>query len=243
MRGYFTIDVFTEPPYNFARNRADINNLDMKIMRSSRKKVSVLAIGAHPDDIEYGCAATLSRFAEQGNDVYLHILTDGRMGGIPRTRKKEQENSAAIMGIKEVFWADYEDTKLPFYDTVISTIQKTVDKVKPVFVFIHDGNDTHQDHRYVCDCTISATRFIPNVLFYEGPSTVHFDPNIYVNIYDRLDLKFRCLRAHRSQVKRTNIYNQSILDLAKATAIFRGEYCHQKYAEAYKSLRMMFLLP
>ncbi len=207
------------------------------------KKFNILAIGAHPDDIEYGCAATLSRFAEKGNNVYLHILTDGSKGGSSKIRKREQEKSAKIIGVKKVFWSGYEDTKLPFYDTVINEIQKVVDTVKPVFVFIHDADDTHQDHRYVCECAISATRFIPNVLFYEGPTTVHFEPNVYVDIYDRIDIKFRCLRAHRSQVMRTNICNQSILDLAKATAMFRGEYCHLKYAEAFKSLRMMFLLP
>lgn len=212
-------------------------------MKRKKKKISILAVGAHPDDIEYGCAATLSRFAEKGNDVYLHILTDGRKGGDIATRQKEQEKSAAIMGIKEIFWGGYEDTKLPFYDTVIGDIQKVVNIVNPVFTFVHDPNDTHQDHRYVNSCAVSATRFVPNVLFFEGPSTVHFDPDVFVDIYDRITVKFRCLRAHRSQVMRTNIYNQSILDLARATAIFRGEYCHQKYAEAFKALRMMFLLP
>jgi LmbE family N-acetylglucosaminyl deacetylase len=206
-------------------------------------KISILAIGAHPDDVEYGCAGTLSRFAEQGNDVFIHILTDGRCGGDVAKRKKEQMKSAAIMGIREVFWGDYEDTKLPFQDSIINDIQKVVDKVKPKFAFLHDPNDTHQDHRYATSCAISATRFVPNVLYYEGPSTVHFDPDVFVNIQNRIELKFRCLRAHRSQIMRTNIYDQSIIDLAKATAVFRGEYCHQRYAEAFKSLRMMFLLP
>jgi LmbE family N-acetylglucosaminyl deacetylase len=212
-------------------------------MTATPQKISILAIGAHPDDIEYGCAATLSRFAEQGNDVFVHILTDGRCGGDIVTRKKEQMKSAAIMGIREVFWGNYEDTKLPFHDDVIDSIQSVVDKIKPTFVLFHHPNDTHQDHRHVCSCATSATRFVPNVLYYEGPSTVHFDPDVFVNIQDRIDLKFRCLRAHKSQIMRTNIYNQSIIDLAKATAIFRGEYCHQRYAEAFKSLRMMFLLP
>jgi LmbE family N-acetylglucosaminyl deacetylase len=212
-------------------------------MIATPKKISILAIGAHPDDIEYGCAATLSRFAEQRNNVFIQILTDGRCGGDIVTRKKEQMKSAAIMGIREVFWGNYEDTKLPFHDDVIDSIQTVVDKIKPTFVLFPHPNDTHQDHRYVCSCATSATRFVPNVLYYEGPSTVHFDPDVFVNIQDRIDLKFRCLRAHKSQIMRTNIYNQSIIDLAKATAIFRGEYCHQRYAEAFKSLRMMFLLP
>jgi hypothetical protein len=64
-----------------------------------------------------------------------------------------------------------------------------------------------------------------------------------VNVQEQMGIKMRCLRAHRSQVNRTNICNQSIIDLAKATAMFRGEYCHLKYAEAFKALRMMFLLP
>jgi LmbE family N-acetylglucosaminyl deacetylase len=212
-------------------------------MKSGKSKISVLAIGAHPDDIEYGCAATLSRFAERGDDVYAQVLTDGRCGGDIVTRKKEQLKSASIMGLREVFWGNYEDTKLPFQDTIIRDIQAIVDKIKPQFVFIHDPDDTHQDHRHATSCAISATRYVPNVLLYEGPSTVHFNPDVFVNIQTLIDLKFRCLRAHKSQVMRTNVYNQSIIDLAKATAIFRGEYCHQKYAEAFKSLRMMFLLP
>jgi LmbE family N-acetylglucosaminyl deacetylase len=212
-------------------------------MASFDKKISILAIGSHPDDIEYGCAATLSRFAQQGNDVFIQILTDGRCGGDVATRKKEQTKSASIMGVTEVFWGNFEDTKLPFQDTVISTIEKVDKKIKPTFVFYHDPNDTHQDHRHVCSCATSATRFVPNVLYYEGPTTVHFDPNVFVNIENCIELKFRCLRAHKSQIMRTNIYNQSIIDLAKATAIFRGEYCHHRHAEAFKSLRMMFLLP
>lgn len=207
------------------------------------KNFAVLAIGAHPDDVEYGCAATLSRFVEKGNEVYIHTLTDGRCGGDIITRKKEAMKAADIIGVKKIFWGNYEDTKLPFQHTIINDMQEIIDEIKPVFVLMHDPDDTHQDHRHVTSCAISASRFVPNVLYYEGPSTVHFNPDVFVNIQNLMEKKFKCLRAHKSQVNRTNIYNQTIIDLARATAIFRGEYCHQKFAEAFKALRMMFLLP
>jgi len=147
------------------------------------------------------------------------------------------------MEIENVFWGNFTDTRLPFSDRVIAEIERVVKQVRPSFVFVHYGKDTHQDHRYVSESAVVATRNVPNVLFYEGPTTIDFTPNVYVDIGgDLLKDKLRSLSCHRSQVMKTNIETQSILEIAKATAMFRGTQCRIPMAEAFCSLRM-FILP
>ncbi|MDP6618947.1 MAG: PIG-L family deacetylase, partial [Nitrospinota bacterium] len=109
---------------------------------------------------------------------------------------------------------------------------------RPDIVFIHYGQDTHQDHRNLCDAAISATRFVPNVLFYEGPSTRDFHPSVFVDIASTFSKKLLALNAHASQVTRTKIENLTIVDVALATAQFRGTQAHIQLAEGFVPLRI-----
>jgi LmbE family N-acetylglucosaminyl deacetylase len=203
--------------------------------------MNVLAVASHPDDIEFGCGGTLAKFARQGYAVYALVLTKGDSGGAPDIRQNEQQESAKALGIKEVFWGNFVDTRLPFYDNIIQEIEKVVVKTAPSFVFVHHGKDTHQDHRHVNACTVVASRNIPNVLFYEGPTSFDFEPNVFVNVERFMEAKLKALASHESQVMRTNVAEQSIIDIARATAIFRGTQCRRAYAEAFVSLRMLIV--
>jgi len=60
--------------------------------------VNILAIGAHPDDIEFGCGGTLIKYTRQGHKVYLLVATHGDQGGDGNVRAKELRRSAQIMG-------------------------------------------------------------------------------------------------------------------------------------------------
>jgi LmbE family N-acetylglucosaminyl deacetylase len=200
--------------------------------------LNILAIGSHPDDIEFGCGGTLYKFAQKGYNVYAQILTKGGQGGSTSRRQKEQTRSQKLLGIKEIFWGNFADTRIHFSTNVIQSIESVVHKTKPTFIFVHHGKDTHQDHRHANTSVVSATRNIPNILFYEGPTSYNFEPNVFVDIKDQLPHKIASLACHDSQVMRTNINQQSILDIAKATATFRGTQCRVRYAEAFCSLRM-----
>ncbi|MBU3931063.1 MAG: PIG-L family deacetylase, partial [Proteobacteria bacterium] len=74
--------------------------------------MKILAIGAHPDDIEAGCSGTLAKYAQNGHDIYLLIMTEGHMGGEGAIRKKEQTKSAKILKPRELIWGAYKDTLL-----------------------------------------------------------------------------------------------------------------------------------
>src|SRR5437879_12799453 len=106
-------------------------------------------------------------------------------------------------------------------------------------IFVNFPDDTHQDHRNLAQAAVSATRYVPNFLFFEVPSTQHFTPNCYTNIEKVLDRKLACLEAHRSQVAETNIEHLTILQLAVSCANFRGIQERVTYAEAFHSVQLL----
>jgi LmbE family N-acetylglucosaminyl deacetylase len=201
--------------------------------------VNILAIGAHPDDIEFGCGGTLIKYAQKGHNVYFLVLTTGGIGGDPEIRKKEQEDAAKFMKAKQVFWGSFKDAEIPINKTSISTIEDVINKIKPHIVFFNYIDDTHQDHRVIAQASASATRYVKEVLYYEVPTSQNFQPDIFVDIANVLNKKLELLRIHASQVDRTKVENLTILESAQSCAIFRGYQGRVKYAEGFKAIRIM----
>ena len=202
------------------------------------KKVNILAIGAHPDDIEFGCGGTLTKYSQRGHRLFLMVMTGGGSGAPSETRMAEQTAARQILGAEEIFWGGYQDTHLGVDAEMIKKIESVIASVKPEFIFCHFPDDTHQDHRHLAQAVMSATRYIRNVLFYEGPTTQNFNPQVYVDIGDTLEVKLEALQAHRSQVMKTNIEDLSIIEVARSCANFRGIQGRVKYAEAFHALRL-----
>jgi LmbE family N-acetylglucosaminyl deacetylase len=200
--------------------------------------VNILAIGAHPDDIEIGCGGTLMKYAQKGHKVFLHILTAGEIGGEPGRRKCEQERAAKLMKAKRVFWGTFKDTEVPRDRSVIAEIERVIRAVKPGIV-LNNLADIHQDHRALAHAALSATRYIREVLFYEVPTTQNFEPDVFVDISRVMNKKLSLLKLHCSQVHRTRVQNLSILESARSCAIFRGYQGRVKYAEGFKALRIL----
>src|SRR2546426_732140 len=176
--------------------------------------MNILALGAHPDDIEIGCGGTLLKYTKAGHGVYLMVLTEGAQGGSAKVRRDEQLASCRILCAKEGFLGGYPDTEVPVTRRAIQQIEDIVKKVDPAFIFVNYFDDTHQDHRHLATCTVTATRYTRNVLFYETPTTQNFSPTVYVDIDGLLEDKVRSLEAHASQVQKTNVEGLSILEVA-----------------------------
>lgn len=202
------------------------------------KLMNILAIGAHPDDIEFGCGGSLLKYASKGHRIYLLVMSKGGQGGVTDIRMAEQVTSAGILGAKGLFWGDAEDTRLTVSLDTIQYIEEIMAAVKPDFIFCHHHDDTHQDHRHLTQMVVSATRYIRNVMFYEGPTSQRFDPTVFIDIGDWVDKKRELLQSHRSQIGRTNIEGLTILDFAEAANVFRGIQGRVKYAEAFSPLRL-----
>lgn len=201
--------------------------------------MNILAIGAHPDDIEFGCGGTLLKYSKAGNRIYLLVLTKGEIGAPAKVRQREQKESARLLKVKKIFWGNCKDTRFSLSHSLISEIERSLEQASPGMVFFNAPLDIHQDHRVLAEAAISATRYVKNVLLYEVPTTIGFEPDIFVDIGDCLFEKLRLLKTHRSQVHKTRVPGLNILESATSCANFRGFQGRVKFAEGFKSLRFM----
>ena len=208
------------------------------MQKATSAPMRILALGAHPDDIEAGCGGTLAKYARDGHRVFLMVMTEGEQGAPRGTRKREQERAAKSIGVERIYWGGYPDTQVPMGPELIQKIEDVVREVTPDFIFVHHQDDTHQDHRHLAVCTITATRYTKNVLFYEGPTTQNFNPAVFVDIDSVLEAKIEALNAHESQVRKTNIEGLTIVDIIRSSAHFRGIQGRVRNAEAFCPLRL-----
>jgi len=201
--------------------------------------MNILAIGPHPDDIEIGCAGTLIKYAQSGHNIFLLLVSKGEMGGEAEARCKEQMKAADIIGARDVFWGGFKDTELlDKGNEIIHIVEEYIKEIQPDFIFVNFCEDTHQDHRTVNRSVLSAARYVRNVMFYEVPTTNNFIPNVFVDIGSVLDMKLEALKAHTSQVMKTNIEGLSILDIARSSAHFRGVQGRVPLAEGFVTQRL-----
>ncbi|VAX38245.1 hypothetical protein MNBD_UNCLBAC01-2026 [hydrothermal vent metagenome] len=202
---------------------------------------NILAIGAHPDDIELGCAGTLRKYVKSGCNVYLCVMSEGDQAGNPVARRKEQEEAAKRLGAKELIWGKMEDTNFQVNKPMVDFIEGVAAKVKPYEIYVNYSDDSHQDHRALAQCVVSATRYNKRVLFYEDYTSHDFTPNIFVDIEDVLKEKLNVMKAFGSQINRNFPAGETMLENVKAVARFRGFQAKVKYAEGFKAVRYLKL--
>jgi LmbE family N-acetylglucosaminyl deacetylase len=222
--------------------------------------MNILAIGAHPDDIEMQCAGTLALFARAGHKVFMAIATNGNVGSPTHTReeiaairRKEQEASCAVIGA-ELIWLDYDDEWL-FNDR--PTRARFIDAIReanPDVMIIHGPTDYHPDHRAAGqiaeDARIPASvRLVetslphiakaPHVFYMDNPTGLDFEPEAYVDISPVIDVKREMLRLHNSQdawIKA--IYSDaSITDMMEKNAALRGAAAGVDFAEGFREVK------
>jgi LmbE family N-acetylglucosaminyl deacetylase len=203
--------------------------------------MNILAIGAHPDDIELGCAGTLLCHVRAGHQVFYLIMSEGSQGGDAALRVAEQEEAARRLGVKRIFWGGCTDTEFSVDREMVALIEGVCAEVKPDEVYVNYGNDSHQDHRALAKAAISATRYSPRVLFYEDYTSQDFNPEIFVDIGDVLEEKIAVIKCHSSQISRASAVRSGLdmLESVRAVAHFRGFQGKVRYAEGFKPLRYL----
>jgi LmbE family N-acetylglucosaminyl deacetylase len=181
--------------------------------------MNILAIGAHPDDVELGCGGTLLKAARQGHNVYMYNITRGSASGDPGMRVQELICSSDLIGVSTLWIDDFEDTKLSLSNQLINHIEYFIGKSKPDLVYTHSGCDNHHDHRAIAEATIEAGRFVPNIVAYEMPVTRDFKPQVYSDISDVIDEKIKLLNIFYSQRDKMFIKSNAIRGLANYRAL------------------------
>jgi LmbE family N-acetylglucosaminyl deacetylase len=182
--------------------------------------MNILAIGAHPDDIELGCGGLLLKAARQDrHNIFMYTLTRGGASGNPEERTKELMQSAKSIGAKRLWIDNFEDTKLSLSSDLINHIEFFIKKADPDIVLTHSIGDTHHDHRAIAASTMEAGRFVPNILAYEIPVTRDFKPQVYYDISDVIDDKIELINIFLSQRSKSFLQSNAIRGLAQYRAL------------------------
>ncbi|MGH2751596.1 MAG: PIG-L deacetylase family protein [Actinomycetota bacterium] len=132
----------------------------------------VLSVTAHPDDVEFGCAGTLAKWADQGAEVTMCIVTDGSTGtqdrelmgaNLSELRKQESQRAADIIGAKEVVWLDYQDGYVEQTLELRKDIARTFRRFRPHRYIVMDPAPVigdfvnHPDHRAIGQASLDVT--------------------------------------------------------------------------------------
>lgn len=178
-------------------------------------KLDVLAIGAHPDDVELGCGGTLALLAKQGRKVGILHLTRGERGtrGSAEERRQEAEDAAGALGAAELGFLDCGDGSLRTGEAEEDALIERLRDWRPELVLAPSASDRHPDHH-------RAFQLIQSAAFYAGLRNRHpeggppfrpgavfsymqhdpFDPSFIVDVTAVWETKMAALRAYRSQL-------------------------------------------
>lgn len=134
----------------------------------------ILAVGAHPDDIDIGCSGSIAKWIKEEGEVYYLVLTDGSKGSedhkisnkeLVRIRHAEQQKAADLLGVKKVFFLDFVDGELENTPALRKQIVKIIRQIKPSTVICwdpalyYDENRmfvNHPDHRVAGETTMDS---------------------------------------------------------------------------------------
>lgn len=205
------------------------------LSRAGALRERVLAIGAHPDDVEIGCAGTILDHRLRGDRVSILTLSRGTVGGGQQERVEESAITAEAMGAQLIV-ADLPDAQVDEGLGTIRLIESVIHAVDPTVIYVHSKHDGHQDHRAVATATASATRGVRRIFAYQSPSaTNEFTPTQFVTIDGVLQRKIQVLKMFRSQTGRDYLDPELVVAGSRYWARHLG--ANARYAEPFEVIR------
>ena len=197
----------------------------------------VLAVGAHPDDIELGCGGTLYKAVQAGARVIALYMTRGGKTTDTDVRMRESTEAMHVLGVEEIHFENFPDTEIPDSFETVNCLEQYAIKYQPDIVLTHSVNDIHQDHRRIGWLAMASFRNIPKILAFETPRVrpAAFLPTYFVNITGCVDKKWEALRCHVSQKEKRYLAYESTVNLAS----FRGSQVGVEAAEAFEVVKYL----
>lgn len=226
-------------------------------------KLDILAIGAHPDDVELGCGATVAKEIFLGKKVGILDLTRGELGtrGSAKIREKEAENAATILGVSVRENLNFSDGFFSNDKEHQIKIIEIIRKYKPTIVLCNAIDDRHIDHSKGSKL-VSDACFLSGLLKIETkykdikqdawrPKQVYhyiqwknIEPSFVIDVTGFIETKMKAVKAYSSQFYNPNskepnspISNKNFLDSVKYRAQDLGRIIGTDYAEGYTTER------
>jgi LmbE family N-acetylglucosaminyl deacetylase len=200
---------------------------------------TVLAVGAHADDVELAVGGTIAALRRGGARVVMVVVS---LPGDYKQRMVETKEAAHILGCElRVLMVDatrrIEDMKS--YE-LVAMIDREVKEYQPAAMFTHGPAEFHRDHVLVHEACVSSQRvryfdfftYHPNFC---RPVPVAFHPRAYVDITETIDTKMRAIAAHQSQFKCRGLGTDIYRDIAR----LNGRMVGVQYAEGLDVSRLL----
>jgi len=238
----------------------DNEDVEEYMQNRDSDKVYALAFGAHPDDVELSCGATLLKIIDEGQTVAVCDLTQGEMGtlGSPKQRRKESDNATRVMGYSERVTLDLGDAKLHHTDAAVEEVIGVIRHFLPEVVFTNPPDERHPDH-------MKASRLVYDAVFYAGLKKItttydgqkqqphrprhllyymqfrHFDPSIIIDVSSTFERSRQGVLAFGSQFYQegagdepeTLIKRKEFLTGLEARSRYLGEQIGTRFGEGF----------
>lgn len=209
----------------------------------------ILVIAAHPDDELLGVGATLLKHIDQGDQLYVCIVTKAwspKWGSKYLAKKmNEQEKVDRFVGITKRYLCGLKTVNLnalPMYK-ITDAINKVVKAVKPAVIYTHYPFDMNKDHEMVFAATLAVTNPVRSkckVAIFETPSSTEwgsraFKPNLYVDVSNYIEKKIKALSFYETEMQAPP--HPRSMEGIRTLAQKRGFESGVKYAEAFQVIR------
>jgi LmbE family N-acetylglucosaminyl deacetylase len=200
---------------------------------------TVLAIGAHPDDLEIGLGGTLAKLQREGANVVMCVAS------IPKdfdVRMAEAKRGAEILGCKLQILVPDGPKRLEDLKTfeLVGLLDGVIHEHQPAAVFTHSSADFHNDHLMIYNACLPTQRLAYFDLFSYHPTNcrpvpIAFHPKAYVDITDTIDAKMHSITAHASQFGGRGLDTEMYREFAHV----QGRMIGVPYAEGLDVVRML----
>ncbi|MBV5342177.1 PIG-L family deacetylase [bacterium] len=218
---------------------------------------NILILAPHPDDEVLGCGATMKKLSDEGNQLFVLVVTRGSSKFYSDEKiqnvRTEALQAHKLLGVGQTFFLDFPAPEL---DTVsLAEISKEISKVlyenKISVLYLPHRGDIHNDHRVVFNAGLVAARpvgdySVEEIYAYETLSETEwaapfgddaFIPTCFVNVEKSLNTKMEAMKCFKSQLK--TFPNPRSLETIEALAKFRGATVGFKAAEAFMVIRQI----
>lgn len=197
---------------------------------------NILAIGAHPDDIEVGCGGFLAKCIDSGINICTAIMSkcnNTNPNCQINIREEEYYAATGYLRINKALIYDLPDTELPEHrKEIMSILTNLQEEIHPDLVLIPFLDDPHQDHSTIAHAAIRIFRRHESILQYEilrhGSHT--FTPSLFVDISDFISKKLKALEYYRTQIDQKAYFDK---ESYKSLARTRGAQSGFDYAEGF----------
>ncbi len=208
--------------------------------------MNVLAIGAHFDDIEFGCSGTLMKHIKNGDKVTVLVITNSAYkdpnGNVIRSAKvaHQEGNKAAKLIGADMICLGYETFMVPYDEGLTKELNRYIEEFDIDTVYCHWAKDVHRDHHYTAKNVLMAGRHVPRFLMYRSnyyAAEEQFRGNFYSDISDVMNKKIEVMKAHDSELQRVD---NKWLDFFKQQNANHGLIIGVDYAECFEVVRYLW---